>query len=141
MLQIRDVDRPERPVEVLTPLSSTEALVGETATFTCQLSKLNQDVVWKVGDKVVKASDDKYEVESHDLDYTLKIKNCALDDAGEVSLTIEDQKTSAQLVVAGKTAFRLFTWYFYRIHFIITGFQLAKQCTIIYVEKRSAVRK
>ena len=96
-----DVEHSERPVEVLKPLSSTEALVGETATFTCQLSKPNQDVVWNVGDKVIKASDDKYEVESHDLDYTLKIKNCTLDDAGEVSLTVGDQKTSAQLVVAG----------------------------------------
>ena len=95
------VDGSERPVELLKPLSSTEALVGETATFTCQLSKPNKDVVWKVGDKVITASDDKYEVESHDLDYTLKIKDCTLDDAGDVSLSIGDQQTSAQLVVAG----------------------------------------
>jgi len=78
-----------------------ESLVGETATFTCQLSKPNQDVVWKLGDKIIKASDDKYELESHDLDYSLKIKNCSLDDAGEVSLTIGDQQTTTQLVVAG----------------------------------------
>ena len=91
-------------MELLKPLSSTEALVGETATFTCQLSKPNQEVVWKIGDKVIKATDDKYEVESHDLDYTLKIKNCTLDDAGEVSLSFGDQKTSAQLVVAGQIA-------------------------------------
>jgi len=91
----------ERPVEVLKPLASTEALVGETATFTCQLSKPNQDVVWKIGDKIIKASDDKYDVESQDLDYTLKIKNCTLDDAGEVSLSLGDLKTDAQLVVAG----------------------------------------
>jgi len=88
-------------VELLKPLSSTEALVGETATFTCQLSKPNQDVEWKVGDKVVKPSDDKYDVESHDLDYSLKIKDCTMEDAGDVSLTIGDQQTSAQLVVAG----------------------------------------
>ena len=88
-------------MELLKPLSSTEALVGETATFACQLSKPNQDVVWKIKDKVVKASDDKYQVESHDLDYTLKIKDCSLEDAGDVSLTIGDQQTSAQLVVAG----------------------------------------
>ena len=94
-------------MEVLKPLSSTEALVGETATFTCQLSKPNQDVVWKVGDKIIKAPDGKYEVESQDLDYTLKIKNCTLNDAGEVSLTIGDLKTDAQLVVAGKIARRL----------------------------------
>jgi len=98
---IYDADGSERPVEVLKPLSSMESLVGETATFTCQLSKPNQDVVWKVGDKIIKASDDKYELESHDLDYSLKIKNCSLDDAGEVSLTIGDQQTTAQLVVAG----------------------------------------
>jgi len=94
-------------VELLKPLSSTEALVEETATFTCQLSKPNQEVVWKVGDKVIKASDDKYEIESHDLDYTLKIKNCTLDDAGEVSLSIGDLETSAQLVVAGEIAVTL----------------------------------
>ena len=88
-------------MELLKPLSSTEALVGETAAFSCQLSKPNQDVVWKLGDKVVKASDDKFELESHDLDYTLKVKNCTLDDAAEVSLSIGDQKTEAQLVVAG----------------------------------------
>ena len=75
--------------------------MSETATFTCQLSKPNQDVVWKIGDKVVAASDDKYELESHDLDYSLKIKDCSLDDVGEVSLTVGDQKTSAQLVVSG----------------------------------------
>ena len=108
----------EKPVELLKPLSSTEALVGETATFTCQLSKPNQEVVWKVGDKIVKASDDKYEIESHDLDYTLKIKNCTLDDAGEVSLTIGDQKTSAQLVVAGETAVMLLMWLVYGIHYL-----------------------
>ena len=96
---------------MLKPLSSTEALVGETATFTCQLSKPNQDVVWNLGDKVIKASDDKYEVESHDLDYTLKIKNCTLDDAGEVSLTVGDQKTSAQLVVAGSMTLVLCSLY------------------------------
>jgi len=92
---------PERPVELLKPLSTTEALVGETATFACQLSKPNKDVVWKVKDKVVAGSDDKYEVDSQDLDYTLKIKDCSMDDAGDVSLTIADQTTSAQLVVAG----------------------------------------
>ena len=89
-------------MELLKPLSSTEALVGETATFTCQLSKPNKDVVWKVGDKVVTASDDKFEVESSDVDYTLKVKDCTLDDAGDVSLTIGDVQTSAQLVVAGE---------------------------------------
>jgi len=96
------VDCSERPVELLKPLSGTEVLVGETAAFTCQLSKPNQNVVWKVGDRVITASDDKYEVESLDLDYSLKIKNCTLDDAAEVSLSIGDQKTSAPLVVAGK---------------------------------------
>ena len=55
---------------------------------------------------MIAASDDKYEVESKDLDYTLKIKDCMLEDAGEVSLTIGDQHTSAQLVVAGS---RLYT--------------------------------
>jgi len=88
-------------VEVLKPLASTESLVGETATFTCQLSEPNQDVVWKVGDMIIKASDDKYELDSQDLDYTLKIKNCTLDDAGEISLSLGDLKTDAQLVVAG----------------------------------------
>ena len=58
-------------------------------------------MVWKIGDKIIKASDDKYDVESQDLDYTLKIKNCTLDDAGEVSLSLGDLKTDAQLVVAG----------------------------------------
>lgn len=89
-------------MELLKPLSSTEALVGETATFSCQLSKPNQDVVWKLGDKIVTASDDKYELETHDLDYTLKVKDCTLDDAAEVSLSIGDKKTEAQLVVAGQ---------------------------------------
>ena len=65
-------------------------------------------MVWKVGDKIIKASDDKYELETHDLDYTLKIKNCSMDDAGEVSLTFADQKTSAQLAVAGRMADRIF---------------------------------
>jgi len=88
-------------VELLKPLSSTEALVGETASFTCQLSKPNREVVWKLGDRVVKASDDKYEIESVDGDYSLKIKNCTLDDAAEVSLSIGELNTSAQLVVAG----------------------------------------
>lgn len=92
-------------------LENVEVIEKDTAKFVTQLSKPNEKVEWFVAGKKVEPSD-KYEIESHDLDYTLIIHDCGFqDDLAEVSLTIGDQKTTGQLTVLGNLSESTFRHY------------------------------
>ena len=90
----------ELPIDITKDLASQEVFEKEDATFTCELSKPNQPVDWYIGTKKIKPSE-KYELEVHDFTYTLKIKDCTLNDTAEVSIVAKDCKSTAQLVVKG----------------------------------------
>ena len=90
----------ELPIEFIKQLSNQEVEETEDAVFTCQLSKPNQEVTWKINGKPVTPSD-KYIIQCQDNVYTLTIKNCQLDDTSDITVVTKDGKSDAHLIVIG----------------------------------------
>ena len=81
-------------------LEGQEVMENEDATFTIELNKPDQKVVWyHKGKKVV--PNDKYVVSSEGNVYKLVIKSCVLDDTADVNMMIEKLKPTAKLTVKG----------------------------------------
>ena len=74
---------------------------GESATFTCELSKPAKSVVWKKNGKKIE-NDENFEITSSGAKYTLSLLKTSVDDSGEYTMSIGDKQNSAQLVVNGK---------------------------------------
>ena len=85
---------------IVKDLEGQEVMENEDATFTIELNKPDQKVIWyHKGKKVV--PNDKYVVVSEGNVYKLVIKGCALDDTAEVKMIIEKLKPTAKLTVKG----------------------------------------
>ena len=85
---------------IVKDLEGQEVMENEDATFTIELNKPDQKVVWyHTGKKVV--AGDKYVVSSEGNVYKLVIKGCTLDDTAEVKITIDKLKPTAKLTVKG----------------------------------------
>jgi len=84
---------------IVKELESQEVMENEEATFTIELNKAEQKVVWY--HKGRKVAGDKYVVSSEGNVYKLVIKDCALDDTAEVKFMIERLKPTAKLTVKG----------------------------------------
>ena len=91
----------EIPVDFTVPLSDVSALEKSTAEFVCELSKEVDKVKWFVDDVEVKESD-KYKVVSKGKVHKLQIVNVMVEDEGQVSILVNDKKTTASLFVQGK---------------------------------------
>ena len=74
---------------------------GESATFTCELSKPAKSVVWKKNGKKIE-NDENFEITSSGAKYTLSLLKTSVHDSGEYTMSIGDKQTSAKLVVNGK---------------------------------------
>ena len=90
----------EAPIDMTLDRSSVEVMEKEDATFVCELSKPDLDVIWMVNGKKIKPSD-KYEMITEGTTYKLIIKDCQLSDAAEISIIAKDCKSTAQLIVKG----------------------------------------
>ena len=85
---------------IVKELDSQEVMETEEATFTIELNKPDQKVVWyHKGKKVV--PNDKYAVVSEGNVYKLIIKDCTLEDTAEVKMMVEKLKPTAKLTVKG----------------------------------------
>jgi len=89
----------EKPVEITLPLKNIDAQEKDTVTFTCDLSKPGrQDGKWVFKGQEVTASE-KFTITTDGCTQSLTIANVSLEDAGEVSYSIENASTSATLFV------------------------------------------
>lgn len=78
---------------------------GETAAFTCTVSKETYEVKWFKGDQELEAGD-KYQMVSDGKKRTLVIKNCELKDEGGFLVTIGETRARADLRVLGMPPFK-----------------------------------
>ena len=89
-----------KPLKVVKDLEGQEVMETEDATFTIELNKPDQKVVWyHKGRKVV--AGDKYVISSEGNVYRLVIKSCSLDDTADVKFTVDKLKPTAKLTVKG----------------------------------------
>ena len=84
---------------IVKELDSQEVMETEEATFTIELNKPDQKVVWYHKGK--KVAGDKYVTSSEGNVYKLVIKGCTLDDTAEVKFTVDKLKPTAKLTVKG----------------------------------------
>ena len=122
---IRYFNSPELPIEVLTPLSDQTIVEHHVATFQCELNRPNvADVCWTKNGNTIPKEDAHYKITSEDLNYTLIILDCTLEDGAEYSITIGDVCSSASLTVEGQEIY-IFRSGSYRIvlcsNFILRG--------------------
>ena len=74
---------------------------GDSASFTCELSKPVKSVVWKRNGKKIE-NDENLEITSSGTKYTLSLLKTSVDDSGEYTMSIGEKQASAKLVVSGK---------------------------------------
>ncbi|XP_064495791.1 obscurin [Pseudopipra pipra] len=85
------------PVLFKEELKSEEAQEGASVTLSCELTK-EAPVKWKIGPKVLKASD-KYQMRQSGTTAELVIHDLEVKDAGDYTCVCGDQKTTATLAV------------------------------------------
>ena len=89
------------PVEFTAQLKALKVTEGDSATFSCELSKPANSVVWmKDGRKI--ENDENYELSQDGTLYSLCLPNTSKADAGKYTMSIGDKETSAKLVVNGQ---------------------------------------
>lgn len=91
---------PALPVVFKEELKNEEVLEGTSVSLHCELSKA-APVQWKIGSKVLKASD-KYQMRQLGTTAELVIRDLEVKDAGDYTCVCGDQKTTATLTVHGK---------------------------------------
>ena len=91
---------------IVKDLDGQEVMETEDATFTIELNKPDQKVVWYHKGK--KVAGDKYVTSSEGNVYKLVIKGCTLDDTAEVKFTVDKLKPTAKLTVKGINLFTEF---------------------------------
>ena len=92
----------EAPIEITVPLKNIEAMEEDTVTFTCELSKKDRtDGKWTFKGQEVTVSE-RFKIETKGNTQTLTIANITLDDAADVSYSIETASTEATLLINGK---------------------------------------
>lgn len=91
---------PALPVVFKEELKNEEVLEGTSVSLHCELSKA-APVQWKIGSKVLKASD-KYQMRQPGTTAELVIRDLELKDTGDYTCVCGDQKTTATLTVHGK---------------------------------------
>ncbi|KAM4688626.1 obscurin [Discoglossus pictus] len=79
-------------------LQNTEAVEGETATLSCEVSITKAHVEWKKDGKLLKASD-KHEIKVKEQSVQLLIHRLVMEDAGTYICETGEQKSSATLTV------------------------------------------
>ena len=83
------------------PLSDATILEGDTAELTCEVNKEGATVKWFADAKEI-TDDDKFEIIAEATVHTLRVKDAALSDAGEITAKVEDEQTSAKLSIEGR---------------------------------------
>ena len=74
---------------------------GDSASFTCELSKPAKSVLWMKDGKKIE-NDENFEITSSGAKYTLSLLKTSVDDSGDYTMSIGEKQTSAKLVVNGK---------------------------------------
>lgn len=96
----------ELAAEFISRPKNQEVVEGQTAEFTCSVSKETYEVKWVRGDKELETGD-KFTIVSEGKRRVLIVKSCELRDEGSYVAHIGTIKASADLVVTGKSLFQL----------------------------------
>jgi len=106
--------------------------------FTCEVNKPDKTVTWYRDDVQLKPSD-KYQITEENVTHTLKINNVPLEESGEISACVGDDRTSAKLTVKGSyvciciRSHSLSIILFYSFYFLIDMHVLVKFLVLIKV--------
>lgn len=95
---------PELAAEFISRPQNQEVVEGQTAEFTCSVSKETYEVKWFRADKELETGD-KFTIQGEGKRRVLIVKNCELRDEGGYVAHIGAIKSSADLVVTGKSLF------------------------------------
>ncbi|ELT96013.1 hypothetical protein CAPTEDRAFT_139749 [Capitella teleta] len=93
-----DLTVEEGAVKFIMPLQETSALEHQMVTMECQLSRPDQDVKWLKNGEEIKP-DDIHEVSVDGTFHRLTLKDTAVDDEAEYTVTLGDDNTSAKLFI------------------------------------------
>lgn len=77
---------------------------GEVVLLCCELSKPAATVQWKKGSELLKPGE-KYDMKQKATSCEIQIKSLTIEDSGEYSCAVGDQKTFATLKVTGMLSF------------------------------------
>lgn len=91
----------ELPPDFALGLNDVAIQEGDTATFSCEVSKKGITVKWFQNGHEIN-EDERFEVLSEDRVHKLIIKDAILADGGSITAKVEDQKTTAKLTVDGR---------------------------------------
>lgn len=97
---------PELAAEFISRPKKQEVVEGQTAEFTCSVSKETYEVKWFRGEKELETGE-KFTIVSEGKRRVLIVKNCELKDEGGYVAHIGAIKASADLVVTGKSLFQI----------------------------------
>lgn len=83
----------------LDPLEDQETQEKKTVTFVCKVNRPEARVCWmKAGQELVFSKRIVYRPDG--LKHTLTIKDCVMEDEGEYTATVGDDKCSAELIIS-----------------------------------------
>lgn len=91
----------ELPTEFINPIEDQQCMEFDEATFSLQLNKPNKTVTWFYDEAEI-TPNEKYEVSHENFDYTLKIKDAQMTDAGKITARVDDISCSANFIVNGR---------------------------------------
>ena len=90
----------ELPPTFTKPLEDKTCVEYDNVEFTCEVNKPQKQVTWYRNDVELKPSD-KYQMTEENVTHTLRINSVPLDETGEISARVGDDRTAAKLTVKG----------------------------------------
>lgn len=101
-IEIRFIDcshAAEEKLKFLDPIEDIETQEKKTISFSCKVNRPEMTVKWmKAGQELTLSKRIVYRVDG--LKHTLTIKDCMMDDEGEYTATVGDDKCSAELIIS-----------------------------------------
>ena len=89
----------EIPVEFTQKLNNVTVKEKETATFACQINKVDAQVQWYKDGTELRPNTDKYKFVCDGAKYSLQIFDCQLEDISDYSISLRGRKCSGHLNV------------------------------------------
>ena len=84
-------------------MANQKTVERKTATFECELNKPNlANVQWCKNGQPIVTADAHYKIVSEDVNYSLMIVDCVIDDGAEYTIRIGGVTSSATLTVEGR---------------------------------------
>lgn len=97
----------ELPVSFVTPLADVHVYEKDEAKFELEVSREPKSFRWLKGAQEL-TNDDKFEIQTDVNRHALIVKSARYEDEAKYMFEAEDKRTSAKLVIKGKTSWSIF---------------------------------